>query len=218
MNTSKTENSETRDDPPEVSLVAVLTLVLWVGCLVVGLVGLLAQSRPPAPPTTEPQPASVEPVTIETYLAVPAEPAPSLSDQPPAPDSPEAPPLPAVAAPSPAIAFALPVEGPYRTVNALDAVPLAAPVVRQLTYGVGEGRQPQPDYPMEAQLAGQTGTVVVRFTVDASGRVSAAQAVSPSPWPLLNQAAVRSIRDTWRFGSGPIRVWEVPIQYQSKPQ
>lgn len=90
----------------------------------------------------------------------------------------------------------------------------APPAVAHLTLGVGEGRQPPPEYPREAMLARQEGTVVVRFQVDETGRVTAVEVVSPARWPLLNQAATHAVRDTWRFAPGPVRRFEVPIQFQ----
>jgi TonB family protein len=55
--------------------------------------------------------------------------------------------------------------------------------------------------------------VVVRMTVDEDGRVTDAEAVAPSRWPLLNSAAVRAIRTTWRFRKGPARIYEVSIEF-----
>jgi len=52
------------------------------------------------------------------------------------------------------------------------------------------------------------------MTVAEDGRVTQAEAVSPCPWPVLNSAAVRAVRTTWRFRRGPVRVYEVSIQFQ----
>lgn len=75
------------------------------------------------------------------------------------------------------------------------------------------GRMPAPSYPSEARRKGQTGTVVVEFTVDASGRVISAYAKSPSPWPSLNNEAVRTVR-RWRFPPGGIMKLQRPIVFQ----
>ena len=83
-----------------------------------------------------------------------------------------------------------------------------------LTLGEGEGRQPIPDYPHDAVAQRQEGTVGLRLHVDENGRVTQVQAVAPCRWPLLNQAAVRSVRERWRFNPGPARVYEVAIQFQ----
>jgi len=73
---------------------------------------------------------------------------------------------------------------------------------------------PSPAYPAEARRLGQTGTLVIEFTVDSSGQVISAYAVSPSLWPLLNQEAVRTVR-RWRFppGGGVMKL-QRPIVFQ----
>lgn len=80
---------------------------------------------------------------------------------------------------------------------------------------IAAGRMPAPSYPAEARRKGQSGTVVVQFTVDASGRVTYANAISPSPWPLLNQAAVRGVM-LWRFPPGDFILLERPIVFRLK--
>jgi TonB family protein len=78
---------------------------------------------------------------------------------------------------------------------------------------LAQGRMPQPNYPAAARRANQTGTVVVEFTVDESGRVISAYAKSPSPWPLLNNEAVRTVRG-WRFPPGGVMKLQRPIVFQ----
>jgi TonB family protein len=75
------------------------------------------------------------------------------------------------------------------------------------------GRMPPPSYPAESRRKGQTGTVLVEFTVDSGGRVIAAYAKSPSPWPLLNSEAVRTVRG-WKFPPGGIMKLQRPIVFQ----
>lgn len=171
-------------------------------------------------------------------------PPPDLTQPPPlfAPATPpQAPQLVAVALPSPAVAFALPVEAPARIVEVKQAAfvrpapqppPVApspapgpsssppspsaapAPAVQTLTYGEGEGNQPAPGYPVAARRAGQEGTVVIRFSVGADGRVLAAEPSSPSPWGALNREALRVVREQWRFKPGAVRLYEVAIRFQ----
>jgi TonB family protein len=131
----------------------------------------------------------------------------------------------AVSEPLPAVDFALPVEAPARIVEPALAgyrrsaetntiqTP-AAPPVQSLTYGQGEGRQPAPRYPRRAIREGQEGTVLVRLSVNENGRVMSATAVSPSPWPLLNDAALEAVRQRWRFSPGSLRYFEVPIRFE----
>lgn len=86
--------------------------------------------------------------------------------------------------------------------------------VQTLTFGLGEGRQPAPPYPSAAKLSGQEGTVVVRLSVDANGRVVSADAVRPCQWPSLNQSALRTVRSRWRFKSGAARTYQISIRFQ----
>lgn len=75
------------------------------------------------------------------------------------------------------------------------------------------GRMPAPSYPPEARRKGQTGTVVVEFIVDSSGRVISAYAKQASPWPLLNDEAVRTVR-RWKFPPGGVMKRQRPIVFQ----
>ncbi len=75
------------------------------------------------------------------------------------------------------------------------------------------GRMPSPSYPAAARRQGQTGTVVVEFTIDTSGRVISAYAKSPSKWPLLNDEAVRTVK-RWKFPPGPVMKLQRPIIFQ----
>jgi len=113
----------------ELTVTPILTLVLWLGCLLVGGLGfVLPYSRPQPPPAATtiqaellkvdlsneppPAPAAVLPTPPES-----AEPPPLFAPATP----PQAPQLVAVALPSPAVAFALPVEAPARIVELKQA-------------------------------------------------------------------------------------------------
>lgn len=160
-------------------------------------------------------PAATVPLPVPVALLAPALPPVTL---------PEAATLIEVAAPTPAIAFALPVEAPSRTVPQGEAdyvrpavsvpVPSAPPAPQALTFGKGEGNQPAPEYPRAAVRSGQEGTVRVGLTVGENGRVVAAEVVVPSPWPLLNEAAVQAVRQRWRFAPGTMRRYEVAIRFE----
>jgi protein TonB len=80
--------------------------------------------------------------------------------------------------------------------------------------GEGEGNQPPPEYPSEAALARQQGTVTLRFNVDETGRVTQVDTIAPCRFPLLNRAAARTVRERWHFPPGQPRVYEVPIEFQ----
>ena len=220
---------------PQIPLAAVLTFVLWTVTCAIAVVGVLV---PYVRPHLAPKKEMI--VTAETLqVQLTAEPiteiaplplAVSLESQPPPLNSIvqpiEIPSFTPVADPS-AVAFALPVEGPVRLVApkaAAFATPsesvktnLLAPALpspQPLTYGHGEGRQPAPEYPYRARREGQEGVVKVRFLVAEDGQVVSAEAASPSPWPLLNESALRVVRERWRFRPGTLRSYEVAIRFQ----
>ena len=218
--------SETDTGP---SLLAVLTLVLWLMALIVGAIGLLAHvgASPPAqvmasePVTAElvnPDPPPIQPELSDASVDA-SDSAPSPTDTPPPPPVPV--PLALAAAPSAAIAFAVPVDGPVQIVAAAQAAPAPRPaapptpvVVHHLVFGQGEGRQPAPEYPTQAVIERQEGVVVVRFTVGEDGHVITADVATPSRWPLLNQAALDVVRDRWRLSPGAVRTEDVRIRFQ----
>jgi TonB family protein len=220
-------NSSPQSSHRDAGLLAVGTLVLWCACMVVGLIGLF-WPRDRSAPVAAPPPIDAELLTVEATSQRRAAdanslPAPAL----PAEASPP-PELPEVTAPSPAVAFAMPVNAPVHVVkiphaNAPKPVTeqrteqpgnsVMQPSVIQLTFGEGEGEQPAPEYPPEAVIGGEEGTVVVRLTVGEDGRVTDAVASTPCNWPLLNNAAVRVVRTDWRFSKGPVRSYEVSIEF-----
>lgn len=232
--------------------VPIVTLVLWTGCLAIGVIGALLPYPPERPPRAEPPAVTATLLEVEfTDAALPSvdsalPSAPEIASPPALPEMSRIPPTPAlvpVAQPSPTIAFELPVTGPTRVVPAEAAsVSRAASATKTastetvsgpaaetmtggapggrgvlptpLTLGQGEGRQPAPEYPRQAARERQEGVVVVQFTVGEDGRVLQAEAATPCRWPLLNAAAVRTVRDRWRFRAGPTRFYQVPIRFE----
>ncbi len=211
-------NSEA--DIEEVDLLTIGMFVLWVACAAVGAAGLLLRYSWPRPPVRQPPPvvAQIMHVTLTQQPLLPPDagpPTPQSAVSPPAPPAPPqqiatpppAPPLIAVATPSPQIAFAVPTRpkpGPQR---------LSSDQPVHLTFGQGAGRQPAPEYPREAALARQQGIVTVRFTVGEDGCVQTTRVIKSSHFPLLDQAAVRAVRETWRFPAGPMRSYQVSITF-----
>jgi len=209
-------------DPDNVSNTSVVTLVLWVGCLIVGGLGFVLPYARPSLPALQPEPLRVEMLKVEltqnqTPLQSATEVRPAAADPLAEPRIPQ--PI-AVAEPSPALAFAVPVEGPVRVVErpfAAHAKPPATPtplVPQALTFGEGEGRQPAPQYPARARRDGEEGTVTVRLTVAQDGHVIAAEAVSPSRWPLLNESALETVKQRWHFSPGSLRAYDVSIRFE----
>lgn len=220
-----------REEP---GLVPMLTLVIWIGSLSIGVAGFVLPYLRPQPPAKTPPPVVAELLNVELTSdplppANPAPPPPNLLTPPPLAQPQAAPPPPqmlSVAAPSAQIAFAVPVAAParvvpvqqatYRTVETPPVVeaPPAPPAPTPLVFGQGEGKQPAPEYPRESLRQGQEGTVTVRMTVGDDGRVLAAEAAAPSPWPLLDSAALRVVKTRWRFSPGVTRAYEVAIRFQ----
>ncbi|MES2474792.1 MAG: energy transducer TonB [Verrucomicrobiota bacterium] len=75
------------------------------------------------------------------------------------------------------------------------------------------GRMPPPSYPSAARSGGQQGTVIVEFVVGENGRVVSAYTKKSSPWPLLNDSAVRCVRN-WRFPPGKVTKYVRPIVFK----
>ena len=213
--------------------VSLFSATVWMFLLWIGVTGMVAHyARPVAePPDAPPVQAKLIKVELTTDSYIPEEsspPPPSLTEPPPLLEplkTPDLPPMTAVAAMDAPVAFALPVEGPVTIVEAAQAsfsrqpaeerpVVAAVPTIQRLTFGTGEGRQPAPRYPLQASREGQEGVVRVRFSVGENGRVLEAEAVAPSPWPLLNREAVRTVLQRWRFRSGPVRLYEVAIRFE----
>jgi hypothetical protein len=119
----------------------IITLVLWVACLSVGVLGLWLRYRLPRPPPGATEPVQAQLITVEvsndpSVLADSGPPRARDNLEPP-PDRaalPQAPPLPAVASPSPEVAFALPVVGPTRTV-AKDLIDQMKAMVSEWIFG-----------------------------------------------------------------------------------
>lgn len=218
--------------PPDSSLTLtqVLTLVLWIGCVFVGVLGFVLHYARPLPVAPAPEPVLVERLTVELTNETPAhaELSPALDPlaEPPPPAALAQPQIAhpvAVAEPS-AVAFALPVDGPTiqvaaaqaahaRPAHAIAPSRVGLPVPQALVFGEGEGRQPAPEYPARSAKLGQEGVVDIRLTVDANGRVIDTAVASPCKWSLLNDAAERTVRHRWRFSRGPVRVYDVAIRF-----
>jgi protein TonB len=203
----------------EISIIAFVTAAVWLFCLTVGLLGLRLRYARPVAPKAEVPPVQAQFVNVQITQSARSEtPPPKAAAPPEAPSNsspPAAPALIPVAMASPAVLFARPVSGATTAVAARYAAPASnGPPVQRLVFGSGLGQQPAPEYPREAALAHEEGVVLVRFSVDSAGAVTSASAAEPCPFSLLNQSAVRTIRDEWRFPPGPPRLYEVSITFQ----
>lgn len=82
-----------------------------------------------------------------------------------------------------------------------------------LAARLASGRTPGPVYPAAARQAGQSGTVVVQFTVDAAGRVADVAIYASSRWNLLDEEALRTVRQ-WKFPPGEVMTLIRPIVFE----
>ncbi len=182
------------------------------------------------PDSTEPtssSPAAESPASIMESVPQPPE-LPEIAEQSPLPEIPELP------APAPVKSSAAGTGPPPRKATASNAQAGAPRTSSQAAGRTGgnrsgstarggsgmaesarlaAGRMPPPVYPSDARRKGQTGTVMVEFVVDSSGRVISAYAKSPTPWPLLNHEAVRAVR-RWKFPAGSMMKLQRPIVFQ----
>ncbi len=179
--------------------------------------GPASPSSASLPPLPAPPPAATLPRTEPAPRLAEIAEVPALPEFP----SPALPPVnPAQVAPDSRPTVVVPPGAPLSNAPTGVAVAVAVPgvggtfPVQTLRYGQGEGKQPAPEYPASARREGQQGTVLVRFTVGTDGRVLAAEAVRPAPWPLLTQSALDVIRHRWRFSVGSLRAYEVSIRFQ----
>src|SRR5258708_12995239 len=117
----------------------------------------------------------------------------------------EAPPVAPVvaAAPSPQITFAVPVPGAVVTPQARFATPpppvgakvASAPVKFDPNANRSAGTFPDPDYPGYALRQRYQGVADVEITVDPSGRVINAVVAKTSGFTLLDEAAVKAVKE-----------------------
>lgn len=206
------------------------TLAAWLSVAGFGTVGVFVPEWRPGPviskaadrhlaaedftlgdtATREDSPADYPPeTTAGAAEALPAPPGlPSLADLAPLPGIPD------LSSPAGKAAEAAPQpkpSAPPGPAGKTSAKPAASG--RSDATRLAAGRMPSPSYPAEARRKNQTGTVTVEFTVDAAGRVVSANAKSPSPWPLLDAEALRTVR-SWSFPAGGAMTLQRPIVFQ----
>lgn len=197
-----------------------------------------AQEPAPESPAPAPAPAPVMPAPPQMTMLAELPPLPEVPEvATPEPAMPTVSTAPAVAAPSqpssqpsqPAQATAQAVQNPDRTpaqpggAGRSEAAGRSGGQVGRGGTGtsmsaaarLAAGRMPPPHYPFEARSRGQTGTVIVEFTIGSDGRVSSAQLFSPCRWPALNDEALRAVK-SWQFPAGEVMTFKKPIVFTLK--
>jgi protein TonB len=66
-------------------------------------------------------------------------------------------------------------------------------------------------YPLPARRAGQEGVAVVRFTLDPSGELLECEVLAASGMPLLDRAALSTVRNAAPFPPPPPELGEEPL-------
>jgi protein TonB len=194
----------------DVNLVTIATTVIWLVVAIGGVLGFCLRYQQAQAPAKEKPPITAQMMDVTMASAISSQvPDADVTHATESIAAPQAmPELPTEVGPPQEMPIAMALNEPVKKV-------FAGPPIQHLNFGTGEGDKPAPEYPREARIARQEGTVVVQFTVDENGHVIDAQAISPSPYPLLNQAAVRAVRDTWdHFPRGKIRVYDVRFQFE----
>ena len=206
------------------------TLAAWLSMAVVGAMGLCvpdpsstAANQPAAPTLLKTlefavsELASTSPSEISSKPASQAEvesnnppPLPDFSPQNPLPEVPDQ--------PTPSSQrqttqqFTAPMKKASNSNGHLNRAVQAGSVLSDAAR-IAAGNMPKPNYPPEAKRQKQTGTVVVQFTVNSSGQVTAAFAKSPSNWPLLDAEALRTVQ-SWTFPQGGMMTKTQPIIFK----
>jgi protein TonB len=97
-----------------------------------------------------------------------------------------------------------------------DAAP-ASPGLAERLAAIRERIQAALEYPPLARLDDTTGSVVVRFEIDAQGAASEVRVVRSSGSPRLDAAALRAVREAGELPrvGGPL---EVPVHFALVPR
>jgi TonB family protein len=198
-------------------------------CLLFVTIGLIGIKSPgiitrPLSQLNEPVPVVFTPPEEQPKLEQPkADEEPPPQDQPL--DAPQIAPI-VAAVDSPAVAFAVPVEG---AVTIAKEARLAAPpppvTQQQQTAPKGPvqfnpngnsngGSYPKPEYPRLALRNQYQGTVMILFTVDELGKVSEVKLQKSSGFGSLDEAALETVKNRWRFPPGKPGMYITPVQFQ----
>ena len=167
---------------------------------------IIPMEPPKAPPAPEPPKAKPETppkqVKVVTPRPTPQPPKPTLEPVPSLPPSPNA--IEAPPAPEPA-----PAPAP------VSAAPRA--------IGIGEVQcsQPAPTYPRQSIRLNETGTTMIRLTIDEGGRISKSNITQSSGSSRLDEAALEAVRrmrcQPYMDNGRPISVTAVqPINFELK--
>ncbi len=72
---------------------------------------------------------------------------------------------------------------------------------------------PRPDYPFAARQRHQEGTVILLVTMDAAGNPLTVSVEQSSGYRILDDAALKKVRSSWRFKPGQSSSVHVPVEF-----
>lgn len=90
----------------------------------------------------------------------------------------------------------------------------SAPRTSRFQPSAGAPDMPHPTYPPLALRRGYEGTAEIDFVVETSGRLSEVRLRKSSGFALLDEAALKTVRERWRFPPGKVRHHFVEIVFQ----
>lgn len=181
------------------------------------------EPEPEPTPTPEPDPVpepEVQPIQPALPEPVPKPaPRPKLAPRPKPKTHPRPTPAPEAApVPRPAAVEPAPATTETKVAQAPQSVPAAAPVALP-SASAAYLNNPPPEYPRMSRRLGESGRVVVRVLIGTDGRASQARIQRSSGYERLDQTALQTVRDRWRFQPGtragiPEAMWfDVPINF-----
>jgi len=156
--------------------------------------------QPPKPQPPKPQPSKPQPPKPQPPKPQPPKPQPP-KPQPPKPQPPKPQP-PKPQPPKPQPPKPQPVAEPAPTAPKVDPS-VEANFLKMLLIRITHNKH----YPARAQEFGITGTVVVEYNLDRSGRVLSLNITRSSGNKMLDKAALDAVRGA-RFDGWPTQVWK----------
>jgi TonB family protein len=121
---------------------------------------------------------------------------------------------------SPNIAFSVPVQGAVTIAPATHAPP--PPPINQAPPRATKfdpdrasgGIFPKPAYPGSAVRNRHQGTVNIELVVDEAGNVTSAKVLQSSGFSELDEAALKTVRERWKWPPGPPRLFTWPCVFK----
>jgi protein TonB len=119
------------------------------------------------------------------------------------------------------VAFAVPVQGAVaiaqeaRLASPPPPADQAPPRAIQFNPNTsGGGSFPPPSYPPIAARNHYQGTVTIEFTIDDSGKLTSVKIQKSSGYPTLDEEALNTVKNRWRFAAGKSGYFFKPFVFQ----